>query len=189
MLYDNCGSRKYLNDCELNQFIASSQHLELPEGSFARFLLFSGCRISEALELTPHSIDTSSHCIIIRTLKRRSNTIYRIVPLPLFIERELMDHVHTEAIGSRDRIWPWSRTKGWCVIKSLMSMSGIDGAKACPKGLRHSFAVAAIQNGVPLNLVQKWLGHARIETTAIYADATGAEERRIANRLWRSLRH
>ena len=35
-----------------------------------------------------------------------------------------------------------------------------------------------------LNLVQKWLGHAQLTTTAIYANAIGAEEKTIAQRMW-----
>ena len=49
-----------------------------------------------------------------------------------------------------------------------------------PKGLRHGFGVAAVSAGSPLNLVQKWLGHAQLTTTAIYADAVGEEEQSIA---------
>jgi integrase/recombinase XerD len=37
---------------------------------------------------------------------------------------------------------------------------------------------------VPLNMVQKWLGHAQLTTTAIYADAIGAEEQSIMHRMW-----
>jgi integrase/recombinase XerD len=33
-------------------------------------------------------------------------------------------------------------------------------------------------------MVQKWLGHAALETTAIYADAIGEEEQTIASRMW-----
>jgi integrase/recombinase XerD len=44
--------------------------------------------------------------------------------------------------------------------------------------------VAAVSAGVPLNLVQKWLGHAQLTTTAIYADAVGEEEQNIAARMW-----
>jgi integrase len=36
----------------------------------------------------------------------------------------------------------------------------------------------------PLNLVQKWLGHAQLTTTAIYANAVGEEEQSIATRMW-----
>jgi hypothetical protein len=31
---------------------------------------------------------------------------------------------------------------------------------------------------------KKWLGHARLETTAIYLDVSGEEERKLAARLW-----
>jgi hypothetical protein len=40
---------------------------------------------------------------------------------------------------------------------------------------------------IPLNIVQRWLGHARIETTAIHASAIGDEERNLARRAWSSL--
>jgi integrase/recombinase XerD len=32
--------------------------------------------------------------------------------------------------------------------------------------------------------MQKWLGHADLTTTAIYADAVGAEAKEIAQRMW-----
>lgn len=48
---------------------------------------------------------------------------------------------------------------------------------ASPKGLRLSFRVAAVSAGIPLNLVQKWQGHAQLTTTAIYAKAVGKENR------------
>jgi integrase/recombinase XerD len=41
-----------------------------------------------------------------------------------------------------------------------------------------------VQNGIPLNLVQRWLGHAQLSTTAIYADAVGPEEHAIAAKMW-----
>ena len=34
-------------------------------------------------------------------------------------------------------------------------------------------------------MVQKWLGHAQLSTTAIYAAAVDAEEQAIAERMWR----
>ena len=61
------------------------------------------------------------------------------------------------------------------------------GTHASPKGLRHGFGVAAVSAGIPLNLVQKWLGHAQLTTTAVYADAVGAEEKDIARRMWDSI--
>jgi hypothetical protein len=59
-----------------------------------------------------------------------------------------------------------------------------EGPHACPKGLRHGFGVAAVSKGIALNMVQKWLGHAQLTTTAIYANAVGEEEQSIAARMW-----
>ena len=66
-----------------------------------------------------------------------------------------------------------------------MMLAQIIGPAACPRGLRHSFGVGTLQAGVPLNLLQRWLGHARISTTSIYADVCGAEEQAFAARFWR----
>jgi integrase/recombinase XerD len=65
----------------------------------------------------------------------------------------------------------------------LMKLAGVKGPQATPKGLRHGFGVAAIQAGISLNLLQRWLGHAQLTTTAIYANAVGSEERNIASRM------
>jgi len=68
-----------------------------------------------------------------------------------------------------------------------MRKAGIAESLCKPKALRHAFAVESGQKGIPLNIVQRWLGHARIETTAIYANAIGDEERNLARRAWSSL--
>ena len=52
-----------------------------------------------------------------------------------------------------------------------------DGPHACPKGLRHGFGVQAVSRGIALNMVQKWLGHAQLTTTAIYANAVARRSR------------
>jgi integrase len=70
---------------------------------------------------------------------------------------------------------------GWRAVHAVMQAARLDGPHASPKGLRHGFGVAA----VAANLVQKWLGHAQLTTTAIYANAVGAEEKDIARRMWR----
>lgn len=73
---------------------------------------------------------------------------------------------------------------GYRRICEVMKSAGIAGAHATPKGLRHAFGVGAIQAQVPLNMVQRWLGHADMKTTAIYTSAIGPEERAIAARMW-----
>jgi len=50
--------------------------------------------------------------------------------------------------------------------------------------LRHGYAIHALSKGVPLNMVSKWMGRAKMETTAIYCNAVGEEQQSIAARMW-----
>lgn len=65
-----------------------------------------------------------------------------------------------------------------------MKATDITRPHSTPKGLRHAFGIKGVGSQVPLNVVQKWLGHAELSTTAIYADAVGAETKQIAQRMW-----
>ncbi len=143
----------------------------------------TGCRISEALALTRRNIDFEAKHVIIECLKKRGRQVFRAIPL----QSDLLVHLKGLIDGSAasgGRLWPWSRMTGYRRICEIMSEAGISGGHATPKGLRHGFGVYAIQSKVPLNLVQRWLGHADIKTTAIYTSAMGPEEREIAARMW-----
>ena len=154
-------------------------------------LAYAGCRLSEALALTADRVDLAAGVLVFATLKKRQAGIYRAVPVPPAL-LDALDLVHgirelqaPPRQGTRGvRLWPWSRMTGWRAVHAVMEAAGLDGPQASPKGLRHGFGVAAVSAGIPLNLVQKWLGHAQLTTTAIYADAVGAEEKDIARRMW-----
>ncbi len=78
-----------------------------------------------------------------------------------------------------------SWTTAWRQIKSVMAAAGIKGPQATAKGLRDGFAVCHTpEPSVPLNVIQRWMGHAHIRTTAIYLQVVGEEERRLVARLW-----
>ena len=77
------------------------------------------------------------------------------------------------------------RITGYRWIKSIMAEANIVGVHACPKGLRHGFGVNATMSGVQIHMLQRWMGHASMETTAIYATVIGPEERQLAERMWR----
>jgi integrase len=70
-----------------------------------------------------------------------------------------------------------------CVDRNTFA-AAIRGLCATPKGVRHGFGIKAVTSEVPLNMTQKWLGHARLATMAIYTDAVGPEEQKIAERMW-----
>jgi integrase len=184
MLFDKAGNRKYLTSAERKAFMDAARRAESQIETFCLTLVYTGARISEVLALTPARVDISAQAIVIESLKKRARGIYRAVPVPSELLARL-DTVHDISNRVNERIWPWGRTKAWLIVKQVMRAADISPAWAMPKSLRHAFGVAGVaEASVPLNMMQKWLGHARIETTAIYANAIGAEERMIVAKMW-----
>ncbi len=181
-LFDCNGGRKYLCAGELSRFLAAARKTEAATRIFCSLLAYTGCRVSEALALTPAQLDSETRRVVFRTLKRRRQT-FRAVPVPDALMREL------RRIGSHrsrdERLWRWCRQTAWRRVRGVMEAARIEGPQAMPKGLRHGFGVANAENSVPMPTTQKWLGHARLETTAIYQQVSGREEIAFAARLWR----
>ncbi len=189
-LYDPSGARKYLTRSERDAFLAAAEHADRQVRTLGMTLAYAGCRLSEALALTIDRVDLAAGVLIFESLKKRQRGIYRAVPVPpallsaLDLVHGIREHQARRGKGRGIRLWPWSRMTGWRAIHALMQAAGLPGPHASPKGLRHSFGVTAVSAGIPLNLLQKWLGHAQLTTTAIYANATGAEEKNIASKMW-----
>jgi len=182
-LFDQSGNRKYLVARERLAFVRAASAEGGEVGTFCLALAFTGARISEVLSLTLDRIDTANGAIVFKTLKQREKVVFRAVPVPIQLIRLL---VRSHGISS-ERLWPWGRTTAWKYVKRVMRSAEISEVLCKPKALRHAFAVEAGQKGVPLNIVQRWPGHARLETTAIYAGALGEEERNLARRAWKSI--
>lgn len=188
-LYTPNGARKYLNQHERQRALATMIELPRDRALFALTLAWTGARVSEVLALTAASFQIEHDIVAIQTLKRRRHVV-REVPIPPFLTAALdaqfgLAHAQRNLAAASERLWPWHRATAWRFIRHIMHRAGIGGCGACPRGLRHAFGVGTLQSGVPLNLVQRWLGHARISTTAIYAAASGPEEMTFAERFWR----
>ena len=189
-LFTSTGKRKYLTLDEQERFIEAANKLERAEvRTFALTLAYSGCRISEALELKLEHVDLSAKSLRLRTLKQRNQTIYRSVPLPdhhldaLELVHRIRKQKKTKH-GGKAKLWPWGRTQATKHIWAVMQLAGIEGDHASPKGLRHGFGVRIAQKTRNPRLVQKLLGHKSLETTAIYMDLVGEEERAEVVGAW-----
>ncbi len=192
-LFNSTGKRLYLTDSEKKKFLAAADDEDRLVRSFCYVLAHTGCRISEALQLVGERIDFAAGAIVFESLKKRKRGVYRAVPVPPAV-LEMLAMVHglkdkkKKAAARKEKspppLWDFGRTTAWKKVLAVMKAAGVKGPQATPKGLRHGFGVAAIQAGIPLNLLQRWLGHAQLTTTAINANAVGPEERNIAARMW-----
>lgn len=178
-IFPDAGHRKYLTDHESQRFLRSAALLPVKARLLCCVLTYTGCRLSEALALRLDHVDDG--LVTIRTLKRRK-LAFRRVPIPQWLCVALI------AEAGEDRlIFNVHRTTAYRWVKHAMRSSGVNGAQACPKGLRHGFGIRAALGKAPISLVQRWLGHAAPMTTLIYSDAEGDEERRFADICWQRL--
>ena len=190
-LFTATGERKYLTQDERKAFVLAASELpERHERTFCLTLVHSGCRISEALALNYQRIDMDAGQVVLRSLKKRDGKDHhRAVPVPPDYLAAL-DLVHDVRAMKRrprkraERLWPIARMTGYRWVVKTMAIAGIEGAMARPHGLRHGFGVHALMKDIPLPLLQRWMGHADLETTAIYLQVIGNEEASFAARLW-----
>ena len=177
--------RKYLTGLERERFLAVARaHPKPAVQTLARTLAMTGCRVSEALGLRACDVDLEANEVRIATLKRR-RTHWRAIPVPedlVLVHR--VRRAQGSARGANRRLWPITRQTANRQVGALMRTAGIEGPQACPRGLRHSYGVAAVTAGVPLPTIAAVLGHASLSTTAIYTTAIGAEARELVSRVW-----
>ena len=179
--YDHEGRRKYLSRDEGSKFVRHATTLPRCQALFCLTIYYTGCRISEALALRRQDIDAESKAILIRSLKKREKREIRRIPLPAFLVKGLLDL----AIPEQSKpIWPFSRTTGWRIIKSVMLKAEISGIHATTKGLRHGFGVRGVMVQIPTSLIQSWMGHSDPSTTAIYLAVKDDEERTLIEKTW-----
>ncbi|MGH1576506.1 tyrosine-type recombinase/integrase [Planktotalea sp.] len=184
-LYDAQNDRLYLNAAERERFLCVARTKPHHIKAFCLTLFYTGCRISEARELRFSSVQAQARLISFRSLKKRDQHHIREVPVP----QELIEALDQLPRNIPYTIWsatpkPLSRITAYRWIKSVMDEAGITGPQATPKGLRHGYGIHAVRSGVQLHMLQKWMGHASMSTTAIYANAVGQEELEIADRMW-----
>jgi integrase/recombinase XerD len=178
-IFDAQGRRKYLNKAEREAVLAEADRCQPVTRALCYVLAYTGCRVSESLELRQSWLDAELLSVTLRTLKRR-RLMFRRIPIP----EHVMSMLLALPCTPDGRLFPMHRSTAWRQVNAIMERMGVIGPMATSRGFRHGFGIHAISSGVPATLLQRLLGHADIATTLIYVDAVGADERRLVARMW-----
>ena len=134
------GKRKYLTAEEQGRFIdAANAHERAEVRTLCLTLAYTGCRISEALELTPERVDLSHKSITYRTLKQHDKIKYRSVPCPDTL-LDAIELVHSVRKARRSKklksvsLWFWGRTQATKHVWAVMEAAEIWGGMPASKG-------------------------------------------------------
>ena len=152
------------------------------------FLYRTGGRIDEILMISPSDVNLATNSIRLKTLKQGKdrNGIqrekYRVIPLHVDLRDAYMQYLLDMNISTKsgDPLFPMSRQ---VIDLYFKKMQGKLGFKIHAHKFRHTFAVKAIMDNVPLNVLQQWLGHSSIFTTSIYTQITGMDTSQFMERI------
>lgn len=143
-----------------------------------------GVRVSEVARLRYRDIDFDRRIVTIWQGKGRTD---RQVMLPQSFEPLLR---HMAQTGTpEDFLFP-SQKKGrhisprtiQRVVKQAAKLAGV-AKDITPHCLRHAFATHLLENGTDIRFIQKYLGHARLETTTLYTKVAVLRENRVTSPL------
>ncbi|MEM0136374.1 MAG: tyrosine-type recombinase/integrase [Thermoplasmatales archaeon] len=79
-----------------------------------------------------------------------------------------------------DLLFPMKRQVVDLYLKKIQHQTGL---RIHAHKFRHTFDVRAIMDNVPVNVLQRWLGHSSIFTTSVYTQITGMDTLQLIDRV------
>lgn len=160
--------RSFLTQEELERIREACETLR--EKCVVEVLYSTGCRISELANAKLSDINLDAGEIYLFGKGKKHRTSYLNAKAVIAIKKYLEtrnDDCEYLIISSIKPIKGITRSSLEKIIKTLASRAGLDWVT--PHIFRHSTATQALNGGMPVQEVQKLLGHERIDTTMIYA--------------------
>ena len=113
-LCDVRGWRKYLTQHQRDRFLKAARSVPTPVRTFCEVLAYTGCRLSEALALTPDRVDPGAGVLVFESLKKRRPGVFPAVPVPFWLLENLDSLQLCNAPSCLEaKRWTWSRTTAW----------------------------------------------------------------------------
>ena len=154
----------------------------LREKAVIDFLYSTGCRVSELCAMNLEDVDWNARSAkVLHGKGDKQRTVYLnaecIISLQAYLSTRSDD---CPALIVNDRSTEKHRIQKKSIenmVKSISERSGLP-FRVKPHELRHTFATMAIRNGMPVEQVQRILGHSKLETTMIYAAVDDSDVKR-----------
>ena len=158
---------------EERRLINMAYRLPGTRGLLIKTLFQTGARVSEFVHIQVEDVFFDEQMIRIRQGKGGKQ---RYVPILPELAQELQTHLRGRAKGylfETNRHAAFSPRRIQQLVKETADLAGIT-KRVSPHVLRHSVATTLLEHGMPLEQIQKFLGHAKIDTTQVYAASTTA---------------
>lgn len=173
------GRTRYLSDAEEQRIFELLPNIKWhSDWPLFRFLLDTGMRVGEALRLEERDINLKQRLIHVWVNKSDKP---RSIPMTVEVYRIIRERMTGDA---RRRIFPHQYSyyqKIWKLVRTTMGL--MDDDEFVIHCLRHTCAARLAQRGVPLLVVQEWMGHKTFISTLRYAHLAPKNLREAAGAL------
>jgi len=146
------------------------------------FLRYTGARISEVAGIDDQAdVDYRTGDVTMAVLKRHNphkKKMRKMVPVPLQAVKKLSRYL-AQFPEMKGKAFSVDRSNFFVIFKKLALECRFSKTLAHPHVLRHTRAMEMVRAGVPLTIVKKILGHANLNTTAVYLQFSGQEAKSI----------
>lgn len=173
--------KKAFSDMEVEQLREAANTAK--EKALIEFLLSTGCRVTEVSRLHIQDIDFSKKECVVYGKGNKERKVYLTDKCLFYLNLYLTtrNEESTSLFTNRNH---YGMTKGniETLLRKIGKRAGVN--KVHPHRFRRTFATNAINKGMPVQYVQKILGHKSLNTTMIYCnldeDNIKMEHRRVA---------
>jgi integrase/recombinase XerD len=158
---------------EERRLIAHAYRMKGTRGLLIKTLFQTGARVSEFVNIKVHELFFEEQMILISKAEGGKS---RYVPILPELAQELRTHLGERANGhlfETIHSTPYSPRRIQQIIKETADEAKIT-KRVYPHLLRHLVATTLLERGMPLEQIQMILGHAKLETTQIYAESSPA---------------
>jgi site-specific recombinase XerD len=130
----------------------------------------AGLRVSEVVALKVSDVDSKRMLLRIEQGKGHKDRFAMLSPLLLEFLRDwyCIARPAVWLFPGRDKMLPITTRQLTRAVHTAAGIAGIN-KRVTPHTLRHSFATHLLEQNTDIRLIQVLLGHAKLETTALYA--------------------
>lgn len=158
---------------EEERLIKHAYRMQGERGLLIKTLLQTGARVSEFVNIRAEDIFFDEQMILIAKAKGGKS---RYVPILPELAQELRTHLGKRTVGfvfETNRATCYSPRRIQQIVKETATQAEIT-KHVYPHLLRHSVATTLLERGMPIEQIQKFLGHSKLETTQVYAESSTA---------------
>jgi integrase/recombinase XerD len=156
---------------EERKLIAHAYRVQGTRGLLIKTLFQTGARVSEFVNIKADEVFFEEQMILISKAKGGKSRYVPILPQLAQELRTYLGHRTTGYLFETVQHTHYSPRRIQQIIKETAADAQIT-KRVYPHLLRHSVATTLLERGMHLEQIQKFLGHAKLETTQIYAESS-----------------